>query len=293
MKALWIGLFAAGALLFWTAPLSAFASRRRLGVRELIGRYWRQASLLTEDGLPEALLPETRPEERLYLEKARLAGVQWSYRSYVWGRRGGALAGCYLWLMAALPDAAASGLPGVLRAIAGAGFAAAGCWMLPPLTLALLAARRREKVLAEISKFAHRMSICLAEQNDLRELILRAGRPLRILRPHLQRLAAQWGNDQGEAILAFRDAVGISEAYPLVNAFTALSRAKPADIKRLLEEHARGIDATLDAEMAKKIENAPVWISFYIMIPFLVCLALFIYPWLATVLEQLSFSFSV
>ena len=291
MKMLWTALFALGALLFWAAVLSFFAGRRSPGVRELIERFWRQASF-NDEMWTDPLQREMSADERLFLEKARLAGVQWSYRSYVWGRRGAVLAGAYLWLMAALPDATASGLQGVVRMFAGAGVAAAVCYLIPTLMLALLAARRREQVLAEISKFAHRMSICLAEQNDLRELILRAGRPLRLLRPHLQRLAAQWGNDQAEAILAFKDAVAISEAYPLVNAFTALSRAKPADIKRLLTEHARGIDATLDAEVTKKIENAPIWISFYIMIPFFVCLVLFVYPWLMTVLEQLSFSFS-
>jgi len=127
----------------------------------------------------------------------------------------------------------------------------------------------------------------------LEPLVARAaGRPLRLLKPHLQRLAAQWGNDQREAIWAFKDAVGISEAYPLVNAFAAVSRAKSADVKRLLREHSKSIDATLEAELSKRIENAPIWISFYIMIPFLVCLVLFVYPWMVTVLEQLTVSFT-
>src|SRR5690606_37361431 len=131
-------------------------------------------------------------------------------------RRGAACAGAYLWLMATLPNAWGLDAFSLIRAAVGAVAAAAACRIAPDLALAALAAQRRERVLMEISKFSHRMSICLSDQSDLRELILRAGRPLRLLRPHLQRLAAQWGNDQREAILAFKDAVGISEAYPLV-----------------------------------------------------------------------------
>lgn len=287
---LWTACFAAGAGLFWSGALFPFARPpSRDSVGEWIARFWR-SSEASVDGAPDAAaLPNLSSDERAFLERARLAGVQWTYSRYVWGRRGGALAGAYLWLMASV----SSGFDGWLAVRAAVGcFAAAGaCWFAPNAALAAMAARRRGLVLAELSKFAHRLAVCLVEQNDMRELILRAGRPLRVLKPPLQRLAAQWGNDQREAIAGFRDAVGISEAYPLVNAFGAVSRAKSADVKRLLGEHAKSIDATLESELTKRLENAPIWISFYIMIPFMVCLALFVYPWMVTVLEQLSVSF--
>ncbi|TLS51962.1 hypothetical protein FE782_11300 [Paenibacillus antri] len=287
MKWLWMSLFAVGAALAWGALLKPLARSRSNTVKALIERYWRKEK--EQEGEAPSF-PELSADERAFLEKARLAGVGWTYRGYRWGRRGAALAGAYLWLAAALPNAA--GFAGTVRAMLGGAAVAGLGWLAPAAAIAILAARRRALVLGEISKFAHRLSICMTDQTDMRELILRAGRPMRLLKPALQQLAAQWGNDQREAILAFKDAVGISEAYPLVNAFAAVSRAKSKDVKRLLTEHSKSIDATLEAELSKRIENAPIWISFYIMIPFLVCLVLFVYPWMLTVLEQLTVSFT-
>ncbi|HZG77185.1 MAG TPA: hypothetical protein VEZ72_15135 [Paenibacillus sp.] len=286
MEWVWTAAFACGAGLFWGAALAPLAASRENPIRSLLERAWRRT-----DSEPFAL-PELSSEERTFIEKARLAGVGWSYRGYVWGRRAAAAGGAYLWMAAALPEAGGGGAIDWVRFGGGAAAAAAVCRFAPASVIAVLSARRRSLVLLEISKFAHRLSICVTEQSDMREAIVRAGRPLRLLKPHLQRLAAQWGNDQREAIWAFKDAVGISEAYPLVNAFAAVSRAKSADVKRLLREHSKSIDATLEAELSKRIENAPIWISFYIMIPFLVCLVLFVYPWMVTVLEQLTVSFT-
>jgi len=284
----WMSLFGVGSAAAWGSLLAPLARGRANTVRRLVERFWR--SERERESALETPFPELSEDERAFLEKARLAGVAWTYRGYKWGRLGGAAAGAYLWLAATLPDAA--GFAGAARATVGAAAVAGIGWFVPGAAIAGLAARRRGLVLAEISKFAHRLSICMTDQTDMRELILRAGRPMRLLRPALQQLAAQWGNDQREAILAFKDAIGISEAYPLVNAFAAISRAKSKDVKRLLDEHAKSIDATLEADLSRRIENAPVWISFYIMIPFLVCLVLFVYPWMLTVLEQLTVSFT-
>jgi hypothetical protein len=281
-----MSLFGIGSAAVWGTLLAPFARGRPNTVRRMIERFWRTE----RESELEASFPALSEDERAFLEKARLAGVAWTYRGYKLGRIGGSAAGAYLWLAATLPDAV--GLVGAARSFLGAAAVAGIGWFVPAAAIAGLAARRRGLVLAEISKFAHRLSICMTDQTDMRELILRAGRPMRLLKPALQQLAAQWGNDQREAILAFKDAVGISEAYPLVNAFAAISRAKSKDVKRLLAEHSKSIDATLEAELSKRIENAPIWISFYIMIPFLVCLVLFVYPWMLTVLEQLTVSFT-
>jgi len=284
LKWVWVMLFGCGAFIASYSSIQPLARMRTISVHALLQRIWNREP---ED---ELTLPELSSGERQFLERARLAGVTWSYRSYTWGCRGAALAGVYLWSAAMLPNAA--GWTEAIRFVFGAVLSAAVCRLLPPAAIALLSARRRVLMLSEISKFAHRLSICMTEQTDMRELILRAGRPLRLLKAPLQQLAAQWGNDQREAIVAFKDAVGISEVYPLVNAFAAVSRAKPSDVRRLLVEHSKAIDATLEAEMTKRIENAPVWISFYIMIPFLVCLVLFVYPWMLTVLDQMRISFT-
>lgn len=289
MKWLSLALFSIGSALAWTALLRPLVQARYDPVRVVLARFWKQ------DRSDTLTLPELSAAERAFLEKARLAGVSWPFRRYRATQWLAAAAAAYLYLALSWPapgEMASGALLGWAGRFVVAGAVAIACWFAPEGVVAWLAARRRTLALAEISKFAHRLSICMTEQADIRELIVRSGRPLRLLQPHIQRLAAQWGNDQREAILAFKDSVGISEAYPLVNAFAAISRAKPADIGRLLIEHSRSVDASLEAELTKRIENAPVWISFYIMIPFLVCLLLFVYPWVLTVLDQLAVSFS-
>lgn len=287
MEWIWFTTFTAGAALA-CSPLFVFKrSSRREPIGRMIEQFWSRGTA------EELEFPELSPEEKAYLEKARLAGLTWSYRQYRTARLLTAAIVLYLTAAALLPGALSAGTAAAWGKLlfTGSAFVLMG-WYVPDAVMLALARQRRMRMLQEISKFAHRMSICMSEQSDLRELILRAGRPLALMRPHLQQLAAQWGNDQREAILAFKDAIGISEGYPLVNALISLSRAKPADVSRLLAEHSRSIDASLEAELHKQIENAPVWISFYIMIPFIVCLVLFVYPWMRTVLEQLAVSFT-
>lgn len=282
---LWFAAFAAGSAFVWGSLLWPLRRMPSDSIGALVDRFWKRGSV---DDLE---FPELEPKEKQFLEKARLAGVTWSYQRYRTTRWLAAGIVLYVFLAGALPGALAVGGSAWLRLLWLAAALGMLSWHAPAWYIALQAAQRRAEVLREISKFAHRMSICMTEQTDLRELILRAGRPLVVLKPHIQQLAAQWGNDQREAILAFKDAIGISEGYPLVNALVSVSRAKPADVRRLLVEHSRSIDASLEAELNKRIENAPVWISFYIMIPFLVCLVLFVYPWMLTVMEQLTISF--
>lgn len=290
MKWLSYIVFFCGAGLLWYGLLSPLYRARFAAVYELVDRFRRRAA----EG--ELEFPALSPQEASYLEKARAAGIDWSYRRFAAVRGAAAAVGACLYGAAHLSNAhvPAGGFVAMegVRLLFGMTLSGLALWVTPAVAMAIAAARRRTQLLEEISKFAFRLSVCMTDKADVREIIVRAGRPLRLLRPSLHRLAAQWGNDQREAILAFKDGVGLSEAYPLVNAFAAISRAKAEDIGRLLAEHAKSIDATLEAERTKRIENAPVWISFYIMIPFMICLLLFVYPWAVTVLEQLSVSFT-
>jgi len=285
MAWIWFAMFTAGAGLVWGSLLAPLGRVRRDSVMALVERFWRRGTV------DELEFPEMEPREKRFIEQARLAGVGWTYRQYCAVRWFAVAAVLYIFLAAVVPGALREGGAAWLRAVLLGTSLSMLAWHAPAWYIAISASQRRALMLREISKFAHRMSVCITEHTDLRELILRAGRPLVLLKPHIQKLAAQWGNDQREAILAFKDGIGFSEGYPLVNALVSLSRAKPADVGRLLAEHSRSIDATLESELAKRIENAPVWISFYVMIPFIVCLVLFVYPWLLTVLEQLSVSF--
>ncbi len=293
MDLVWFSLFMLGsgiAIFAWLAPLYRMRSAYT-PIQDLVER-WRRRSSAFDRGV----LPAVTPPEQAYLDLARVAGITWPYRRYVLVRILAASGGSTLMLVNSMMPSeltTAWSFLDIVKRLGVAGGVGALLWVLPVGVMNAMAMQRRAIYLAEISKFSHRLAICMTDKADIRELILRAGRPLQLLQPHIHKLAGQWGNDQRAAIIAFKDGVGISEAYPLVNAFTAISRARASDIGRLLVEHSRSIDATLESELNRRIENAPVWISFYIMIPFFVCLLLFIYPWVLTVLEQMKVSFTV
>jgi hypothetical protein len=164
-------------------------------------------------------------------------------------------------------------------------------WFLPDLILSILAKRRKTIILFEISRFSHRLTLCIAERSELREVIMRAGRTLRVLKPYIQELSVQWNKNQYEAILHFGRQVGLSEIYPLVNTLVAVSHVESGEVAKMLEQQVNNIDKTLEHEIQKKIENAPLLIIFLIMIPFLVVFILMIYPWIAYLSNQLSTSF--
>jgi len=164
-------------------------------------------------------------------------------------------------------------------------------WLGPDLALMLLAKRRKTILLFEISRLSHRLTLCITEKAELREVILRAGRTLKVLRPYLHELSVQWNTNQYEAILQLGKKVGLTEIYPLINTLVAVSHVERSEVAQMLEQQVDNIDKTLDYELQKKIENAPLLIIFLIMIPFLVVFILMIYPWIAYLSDQLSTSF--
>jgi hypothetical protein len=164
-------------------------------------------------------------------------------------------------------------------------------WIVPDIVLALIAKRRKTILLFEISRLSHRLTLCITEKSELREVILRAGRTLKVLQPYLHELSLQWNKNQYEAILQLGNKVGLTEMYPLVNTLVAVSHVERGEVARMLEQQVSNIDKTLEHEIQKKIENAPLLIIFLIMIPFLVVFVLMIYPWIAYLSDQLSSSF--
>lgn len=294
-KAVFTGLFMVGSALLWFSLLG----RMRMG----LGRANRLVLMLQRvkrrerEGLLMAQEAEMLSRKaRAFAEKARLAGLppDWSYRRFQVLQAGMALS--LLSLGFAMQVATAEGMY-VLSAgswiwitLKGGVFAAAGWWM-PMLFVLAAASRRRGEYLVEIAKLAERLSVCVSEKADIRDMLIRAGRPLKLLSPHLQELTILWGRDRRAAIWRFREAVGISEVFPLVNALEAISQADAREVAQVLKEQTAGIEATLAAEINRKIENAPVWISFYIMIPFGMIVLLFLYPWVITISKQLMTSF--
>ncbi|WP_163859594.1 hypothetical protein [Paenibacillus elgii] len=293
-QALFALLFIAGSALLWFPLLGRirFGRASRLAMMlETLKR--REHRMLVMDRQEEALSPKARA----FAEKARLAGLpaDWGYQRFRLLRAGLALMMLLVGFMAqaaASPDLLAN--PG-LGPWFGLGLKLLLCtalgWWTPLLFVHAAAAQKRTGYLLEIAKLSQRLSICVSEKADIREMLIRAGRPLNLLKPHLQELTVMWGKDQRAAIWRFKEAVGISEVFPLVNALDAVCQADTNEMAKVLKEQTASIEATLTADIQRKLENSPIWISFYIMIPFAVIVLLFLYPWIVTISEQLMTSF--
>ena len=288
-------VFLAGGALFWFTCLGRIRFTRMSRVGLWRGKRGRipQSPVLRKR---EKAFDENPLRVRTFLERAKLAGLDesWTHSRFqaVQAIAAG-LFGILALLYRVVPAAAAPGGGLPVKALLFAGLAALLGWWLPELALVGFASRARSRYLSEISMLAERLALCINENADLRDVLLRASRPLVLLRPCILELAAMWGKNQQEAIERFKDAVGITEVFPLVNALYALSRAETKDVVRVLREQAKSIEATLEADIARKIENAPIWISFYIMIPFACVVLLFLYPWLITVQTQLWSTYSI
>lgn len=163
-------------------------------------------------------------------------------------------------------------------------------WFGPDLIITLLASRRKTRLMIEISKFSHRISLCLTDKSELRETLLRASRTLPTLKPYINELSTNWNTGQEAAIYRFGQQVGITEVYPLVNTLVATTKVDSAEVVQMLEKQMEEIDKTLEHEILRKIENAPLYIIFLIMIPFTVVFVLLIYPWVRYMTELLSTS---
>ncbi|MGF7033049.1 hypothetical protein J2T17_003972 [Paenibacillus mucilaginosus] len=285
--------FAAGSAMLWLPLLG----RLRLGRGSRLALLLEQAKQAKERrrfvGGGERSITMA---ERNFREKARLAGLP---RECIYARfqllRAGMAASLPLMAFAAQPPSAVplsewSGGTWLGQLLLYAVCLAFG-WWLPMLLVLGAAGHKRTQLLLEIAKLSHRLSVCVSDKADLRDMLVRAGRPLKLLQPHIQELAVLWGKDRHEAIARFRDAVGITEVYPLVNALEAISLAEAKEVALVLKEQTAGIEAALSSEVTRRLENAPVWISFYIMIPFAMIVLLFLYPWVITISSQLMTSF--
>ncbi|MBP1157127.1 MULTISPECIES: hypothetical protein [unclassified Paenibacillus] len=294
-QAVFIGMFTGGSALLWFSLLG----RLRMG----LGRASRLALMLERmkkrerDFLSmEKELETLSPKARAFAEKARLAGLpsDWGYYRFQILRSGMALSLLSLGFVAQVAN-----LEGLYSLSAGSwiwitlkgGICVAVGWWMPLLFVHAVASQRKGEYLMEIAKLAERLSVCVSEKADIRDMLIRAGRPLKLLSPHLQELTINWGRDRRAAIWRFKEAVGISEVFPLVNALEAISQADAKEVAQVLKEQTESIETTLAAEINRRIENAPVWISFYIMIPFGMIVLLFLYPWVITISKQLMTSF--
>lgn len=166
-------------------------------------------------------------------------------------------------------------------------------YFIPLLYLKFKSDQKRTEYLLEISDFSHRLTIVMNDETDLRDVIIRASRSTILLKPALHDLIAYWTKDQVEAIWRFKESVGITEIYPLVNALLALSRADKKEIIQVLAEQTKAIDNALENQIKEKLENAPLWLTIVALIPFSSSGILYAYPWLVTAIEQMSVSFSI
>lgn len=288
--------FAAGALCFWIPVVSSIRITRNSRFSRILDELRQSKEAIS---FYERLADDEdmQAKERNYYERARLAGLPHTltYRMFQMIRWILALVfmlfafmsqvrsidvllnitlGTYLFLILIL---VATGLLG---------------YWLPFVIVWTSANSKKTEYLMEIAKLSKRLQLCVNEKSDIRETFLMASRPLKLLKPFIQEMAAAWGNNQRAAIEQFKNSVGISEVYPLVNALIALSEVEAKEIVEVLKSEAENIDATLESDVNRSIENAPLFITFYIMIPFAIDVVLFLYPWLTSISTQITTSFT-
>ncbi len=294
IKYLLMTVFIIGSGMVWFVLLSFIRLNRTSRLSLLVERARQKNLNKSEQAKIDLVLS---PKERAFISKARLAGLP---REVTLSHFKGfqfivTLLLIVIFFLSQVPNAVVMQLMSISNwVLLGLKLGVAGLviWFMPVIFLSAMANSKKTQLLMEISKLSNRLSLCVTESADVRDMILRAARPLKLIRPHIQELAALWGKDQRAAIWQFKESVGITEIFPLVNALLAISEADSKDVVLVLHEQTKSIDATLESEVNKRIENAPIWISFYIMIPFAVILFLFLYPWVVTVSKQLLTSFS-
>ncbi|MCL6457956.1 MAG: hypothetical protein K6T85_08115 [Gorillibacterium sp.] len=289
---LFLVIFICGSAMLWL-PLAGrihFSRMNRLSLLIHKQKSYRKEPNLELNG---DLFESKSPQERKYIERSRIAGMDpaWTYRHFCFIRGITALVFLILttlfWELTSGVDRSLLTWKGGGKAFGEWALVALIGWWIPAWFLIGFAAQARSRYLMEIAKLSERLALCVNEKADTRDILLRAGRTLVLLKPHIQELAAMWGKNQHVAIWRFKEAIGISEVFPLVNALYAISRAEEKDVVKVLQEQTRSIDATLESDINRRIENAPVWISFYIMIPFSCVVLLFLYPWIVTIQSQL------
>ncbi|ANE47031.1 hypothetical protein SY83_12985 [Paenibacillus swuensis] len=152
-------------------------------------------------------------------------------------------------------------------------------FILPPLTVHLLASKRKEQLTAEIVKFSHRLVVSLNDQIQLYYAIRRAGRTCVVLAPYLEHLLLDWLDNPKRAIRQFADDVGIHEVLPLTNTLLATWNAPQDKILSLFHHQIRNIDTMRDFQIKKSIEVSPLHVTFLIVIPFIFVVGLILLPW--------------
>ncbi|MBC8079087.1 MAG: hypothetical protein H7X86_01995 [Gorillibacterium sp.] len=284
-------LFITGSALFWLPFVGRIKFSRMSRLSLLVQK--QKLRIKPNLKLNSDNLENMSPKERTYIERSRLAGigVGWTYRHFYFLR--GVTAAAFLmlailfWEISSGGDLSTLTMKGWVKVFGEWVLVALIGWWIPVWFLIGFAAQARSRYLLEIAKLSERLALCVNEKADTRDILLRAGRTLVLLKPHIQELAAMWGKNQQAAIWRFKEAIGISEVFPLVNALYAISKAEAKDVVKVLQEQTKSIDATLESDINRRIENAPVWISFYIMIPFSCVVLLFLYPWVITIQSQL------
>lgn len=235
-------------------------------------------------------------KERVYAERAKLNNLspKWTLSSFQMLQGTLSFTVCFLFLLKKLPPVSLlSGMSFSFWVFLVFQILIIGIllYWLPMWILIINANQKRSEYLQEIALFAERLSLCVNDKVELREIILRASRPLKLLKPHVLNMAERWQVNQKQAIWELKESVGITEIYPLINALDNISKASSKEIIQVLKDQTNSIEVTLQADIHRKIENAPIMISFLIMVPFFMGLIVFIYPWLVQASRLISTSF--
>ncbi|OXS55058.1 hypothetical protein B1A99_25095 [Cohnella sp. CIP 111063] len=289
-------LFIVGAFLFWRTFFSQFKFNRTNRLALFLERAERKIKRpKPEDSILNSVTKTVPYKERLYLERARLSGLSpdWTRNKFIVIQLTISIPLAVVSIMMTITDPIMikliSPTDWVIVGIRTIIIASIGYWL--PMWIIMAAAKsQKAKWLMEIALFAERLSLCVSDKADIREMISRASRPLNLLKPHITELVEKWQVDQKKAIWGFQASVGITEIFPLVNALDNISKAKSTDIVHVLKDQTASIEAALEADVKKQIENAPIVISFLVLIPFLITLILLLYPWVTQASKLISTS---
>ncbi|MFD2614721.1 hypothetical protein [Paenibacillus gansuensis] len=161
-------------------------------------------------------------------------------------------------------------------------------YALPLVLLRLIANKRKEMLAAEIVIFSHRLVVCITDKTPLYYAIKRAGRVCKILKPHIDELLIDWMENPRQAIHTFADKIGINEILPVTNTLLASWNAPEDRLIELFQQQIRNIDTMRDFHIKKKIEVSPLRVTFIIMVPFIVAVALVLMPWYKGFIDILS-----
>lgn len=166
-----------------------------------------------------------------------------------------------------------------------------GLMVSPGILLKQYASARETRIRVELSTFAHRVVICLTEKSDTLEIIRRASRNLKIIKPYVNELVVQWPKDSENAVRKFGENIGLPESKAIISALMSIRTTAKENTTEIFNQQVKNIDITVDFSKKKRNKVLPIYTILIVMIPFFAVLVLIMAPWLFYLGKVLNTSF--